>query len=1214
MKSTPAAVGPLFASVFALVAADAFAALAPPVLIGVTPNSPANNNAPKINGQAAANATVSIFTNATCSGTAVASGLATNGKFSIPVSVADNSQTRFWARAQLGFNTSACTAGFIPYVEDSKPPAAPLLTGTSPQSPSFSTTPQLQGTAEVGSTVQIFSGASCAGAPLMSVTPNANGTFSAAVTATKNASNVYSAVAIDAASNKSACSGGLTFVNDSIAPAPPVFSSIVGSSDLTTGTVKGDAESGSTVTLYLDPNCLISATAPTAVAGPGTTKFSIVVPTPAVTETLYATARDAAGNVSLCSPRPIVFAADHPECPDTPPDQPISRAPIYWEWNPYNQYLTWKDDPGAFDAYMTEIIQDQPVLTGPGGWGGENPFTEATGAEWGPTGTTPNGTSTRVYGGGTNGTIATIAPLGAPDPASLQARVAEHKSYMASYAGVSNRFNYVDFGTQLFGNHASCVPDPHTGIASGPGCTGFWDFYWNHWDSYSAAGMLPATRPPEPNSWLLKSYDNTPNPAYPAELAGLSFWYGPTKPSYGTYYRYSVNIASQGWADWWPETFQWNARAGFHASFIDNVYFGRCWNAECETAYTNYLQTHYTPAQIARYFTTSTSLGWDPSFEWAWNQAPNGDWSTPYSVILSGKMSPDIDAVGGAYSARLDGPAQLQTYANGAAPIASDYDYTVHYKTLAGQTATVTIYTAGVGTTYTLPASTTWTSQRIRFHIDIGQNMYAVFSTPSKLWLDELWLSNVDVSHGVESDPYPTFKTALFNPTEAGFATTLRFDTSNKALDAVVDDRLTYLKQQVQSIPEGAGYQFFTNSGVQRRGSDYFMREGQLFESERQMPEVGYAPGRYDVGDGTNVLHGQPVTAPIIETNVVDWKWDHQKRFTDAFAYAMHMPSTYPTNYAHNPDSVTLAHAEAAAFGGGGATELITRYYYFYPPYQDPAVMGPIRAASRNFFNYVKSHDSTYHCLTSRAEIGFVYHDEADVPSEIAALRLADSIGANGLTFDMVPVEQMTASINSRYKALVLSNVERIGEAEAQVLIGFMSAGGTVILSGKNGRLDDMGRFRAANPSTVWPPVALGPGLETHAVGSGFLISAPAGATGADVSSYFAAHVRPTPTAFPTASAAVQSKLRVATWTGYSRMVAHVLNYDVPHGVSAGNQVTTLTNLDVVLPVQPGWTPTGATLSSPEFGATIIVPVTVTGNVVRVTIPNHRIYTVIDIR
>jgi hypothetical protein len=1215
LKTTPAAVGPLFASIFALVAADAFAALAPPVLTGVTPNSPANNNAPKINGTAISGATVSLFTNSTCGGAAVASAVAVNGKFSIPVAVADNTTTRFYARAQSGLNSSVCTAGFVQYVEDSKPPTAPVLTGASPSSPSSSLTPQLQGTAEGGSTVQIFSGASCAGAPLVSVIATTAGTFLAAVNATKNASNVYSALALDAASNKSACSGGLTFVNDSIAPAPPVFSSIVGSSDLTSGTVQGDAESGSTVTLYLDSMCQIPATAPTAVAGPGT-KFSIVVPTPAVTETLYATARDAAGNVSLCSPRPIVFAADHPECPDTPFDQPISRAPIYWEWNPYNKYLLWKDDPTAFATYMDEIAQDKPALVGPGGWGGEAPLNEANGAEWGPIGTADHGTSTHLYGAGTNAAAATIFDQGSPDPQTILDRIAEHKTYMESYAGRTRQFNYMDFGTQVFGDHATCMPDPRTGIASGPGCRGFWDFYWNQWDNYAAAGLVTSARPPEPNTWLTHSYDDSlANPAYPAELAGLAFFYWPHNPDrYGSYYRYTVNIASQGWAQWWPQILKGAAKSGFKTSFIDNVVFRSCWNAECQQAYLSYLQAHFTQAEIDRYFTVTTSLQTDHSFELYWYQQANGDWATPYAAIWSGKIYPDVDAVGGAYSARLEGPSQLALQASPTETTGSDYDYTVHYKTATGIPSTFTLYTAGVGTTYPLPPSDAWTSVKVRFHLNAGQNVFPVFQTTSKLWIDELWLSNVDTSHGGEVDPYPTFKTALYTPDDIGYDKTLRFDTANRAWDALVDDRLVYLKQQIHAVPEGQDYAFVINSGAQRRGTDYFTREGQIFESERQMQEVGSPPGRYDVGDGTHKLRDLPVTSPVLATNVVDWKWNHQTRFTDEYAYALHLPVVYPENYAHNPDTVTLAHAEAAAFGGGGATELSTRYYYFYDPYKDPAVMNPIRGATRQFFDYVGAHDDLYHCLTSTAEIGFVLHDSKDVPTEIAALRLAESIGASGLTFDVVTKDKVGPGLSSKYKALVLHGVERIGEVEAQALINFMSAGGTVILSGNNGRLDDMGRFRAANPSTVWPPVALGAGLETHAVGSGWLISAPAGVTGADVSSYFAAHVRPTPSAFPTASAAVQSKLRVATWTGYSHMVAHVLNYDVPHGVTQGNQVATLPNLDIALPVQPGWTPSSATLSSPEYGITMSVPITVSGGVAHLTIPHHRIYTVIDIR
>lgn len=97
---------------------------APPSLAGTDPASPANENAPKVKGSAAAGTTVRLFTTADCSGTPAATGTAAD--FASPglaVTVADNTTTTLRATATepSGF-TSACSADALTYVEST--PAA----------------------------------------------------------------------------------------------------------------------------------------------------------------------------------------------------------------------------------------------------------------------------------------------------------------------------------------------------------------------------------------------------------------------------------------------------------------------------------------------------------------------------------------------------------------------------------------------------------------------------------------------------------------------------------------------------------------------------------------------------------------------------------------------------------------------------------------------------------------------------------------------------------------------------------------------------------------------------------------------------------------------------------------------------------------------------------------------------------------------------------
>lgn len=1204
-----------------------------PVLAGTSPASPSNvSTQPTLNGTAEPGAIVVFYALPECGSVAVGSTVAdAAGSFSLSLTVPANATTTLSAQAyDAARNWSPCSAD-LTYTHDAVAPAPPVLASTSPASPTnTSTTPALSGTAEPGAFIDVYTLPGCAGGVASSGGAGPDGAFSVTVAVAPDTTTTLSVLARDAAGNASGCSNDLDFTHDATPPSPPVFSGITAAADQASGTLSGRAESGSSVTLFSDADCTQSVA-----AGPGGS-FAIDLATPAATTTYWASATDAAGNVSSCSARGITFAADHPECPDVPDDLAITRPPLYYEWMPYNQYLLWKDNPTLFSTYLAQLAHTRPDLVGPGGWFGENPFTEPSGSEWGPPGQADNGTSLKVYGAGTPMPANIILPQGVPDPSSLQARISEHLQYMGRYAGISNPFIYIDFGTQLLGNRGTCVPDPQTGMAGGPGCTGFWNFYWNHWGEFADAGMLPATRPPEPGTWLrqLEDPNAMADPCYCcaldpnnglcdqscdqaciADLKGLSFSYYPNKPDYyGPYHRYSVDVESEGWSQWWPQILKWNARAGFRTSFIDNVYFTNCWNEDCQDAYRAYLASHYSQAEIDRYFTVTTSLQWNHSFEAGWYHAANGDWANAYGRIFSGKLSPDVDGVGGEYSARLDGPGEYGTIATFPAPADSDYDFTVHYKTDPGVDATVTTWVGGVPTVTTLPASESWTSVTIRFFIPKTFNVYPVFKSQGRLWLDELWLSNVDTSSGQEVDPYPARTVSLYPGKDPSYAPEARFSASVAAWDSMVDERLQYLKNAVQSIPEGQGYKFITNSYFPRRAAEYFTREGQGLEAEYLMQEVGYPPGRYDVGDGTSYLRGIPVTSPVLMTNVFDWKWDHSKRFADEFAYALHLPVAYPTQYAHNADSVTLAHAEAAAFGGGAATELIVRYYEsFFAPYLDPTLRGAIDDATVRFFDFVRGHKDLYSCLTSFAEIGVVLHDQPDRARQISAIRLANAIAGSGLTFDVLPRERVTATNLRRFRMVVLSDVDRLGEAEAQLYLDFMNAGGLVVVSGASAAYDDLGRYRTANPHTIWPPVALGPGIEQHPIGKGWLISAPAGASAADVSGWMAGHIRPDPGAFPGLDPEVSAKLRVAEWSGYARLVAHFVNFDVPHGASRGGEVTPLTDLVVKLPLPPGLpVPSSVTLHSPE-GDSEGVKFTVAGGTVSFVIPSLHIYTIASI-
>src|SRR5205823_6419943 len=127
------------------------------------PASPANNNSPKIVGNAEAGSTVKLYTNSTCTSAVAATGSA--AAFASPgltVSVTDNTSTTYYATATDAVgNTSACASSSITYVEDSAAPAPPTAPPTSPTSPANNNSPKIIGSAEAGSTVTLYTNATC---------------------------------------------------------------------------------------------------------------------------------------------------------------------------------------------------------------------------------------------------------------------------------------------------------------------------------------------------------------------------------------------------------------------------------------------------------------------------------------------------------------------------------------------------------------------------------------------------------------------------------------------------------------------------------------------------------------------------------------------------------------------------------------------------------------------------------------------------------------------------------------------------------------------------------------------------------------------------------------------------------------------------------------------------------------------------------------------
>lgn len=976
-------------------------------------------------------------------------------------------------------------------------------------------------------------------------------------------------------------------------------------------------------------------------------------------------------------------------------DLPTTRAPVFVEWRSYNYFVVWKNDPPFFNQELTAY---PPVmLYAEGGFGGhvENPF------QWGAVKGIPNPDEPNadVYGNKFTPHPNAIYKEGRPDPETLELRFSELPKYLAAYEGITRPAPYIDLGTQIYGSWLKR--------------TGFWDFY-DHWDEYAlptpdnpnASGNFDLGPKPQddPIKWLRKWHDPQHSSSYPAcqfikwadfrptelppfpdpqsrepiekqllklfdeeaikmqvfaeellrSTEGFSFSYSPAQLRDDSYFRFSVCLNTKGWAMWWKQIMQWLARVGFRTAFIDNTAFNSCWNAECQAGYRAWLAKNYSRDEIERFFTVSSSLLADHSFENLWFQTEeNGPWLAGNTNVVDARIFPDVDSFDGLYSLRMEGRGLLKmSYPlfGELPPLeAKDYSLTIHYKTGGDIGASLHVQHFGPGNPVvineSLSATPDWTAFNVTFHIPAGVGFEVFFAVerPGNLWLDDIWLSHVEVHRGETRLDHPTFKTELWSTTInlTSFPDQLRQWAALTYWDSVVDEKLVYLREMAREI--APDFQLFTNSYRQRQAADYFLVEGQCFDFERSRQDAGHTPGVYRparAGEQTKKLRERDVVVEILNTNIFDYKYTYSKRRTDSFAYHVHnFVNTTATDektqnpfiqYPHNLASAMLVHAEAAAFGAGAGVDMQLRLPV--DPYTADERTN-LRNLSRQFFQFVGEHRDAFEGLRSYGEVGIVYHGirfGIDYHNQIFDLALG--LAGRGVLWDLLTEERCTAANFARYKVLICHDVEQMSETVAQALLDFMQRGGLVIASGNEvgsldsqrrfnrfyvGMLDELFRMRAANPNTVWPPAHLGGDTtETHEIGQGRLISMPVGAPAVEqliqlIEDFFADKGRPRRLGvFAKLSPTELERMRVAAWTNPDRLALHLVNYNVPLGKENGDQVARLRNVEVKMVLPQNLTPSSVRLLKPEEAAAAPLEVEsdVSKGVLSFVVPSLHVY------
>jgi hypothetical protein len=1017
-------------------------------------------------------------------------------------------------------------------------------------------------------------------------------------------------------------------------PAQPALRDLLGPASGGPAAV-GTAEPGAIVLLYPSADCSGSRIASALAAGDGA--FALAFSAPA-TDTPYSVrALDLTG-LSPCAPA-LTYHVIHDECPVVPSDRPVTRPPRSGIIAPLDYMPQWKygDDPasvlssplGTYTSFQAAVAAEEPELVWMGGLGTFHHH--MTGAISGVPlpGSPPD---TPIVGNGSMQGLDAYMDLGPLPADQLFTRFGYLQDYLSTIRPHTRPGIYMDFGTQVYSDLTRTA--------------GLWAFY-SQWESY-ADFFAMGTQPPPVNDWLRKTWDeefhwpDTTECVIPDELAGLAPEYCPVRGN--GWYRFALNPLSEGFTMYWKLMLEWAARAGYGLGYFDNAYQRFCWNDECEDGYLAWIGERYDAAEIDRYLTeTSSRLTHHSSFD-DWSLGETGIWSpnngAMYTVANGAAVvSPDLDAVRGRYSLRVDtlGPtagAVMQLHPDGPP---GDWVLGMQVRTTcAGPTLYMEVFgqtpqgTQGIWTqTVPLPDSQTWVAHTIPFTVPpealsppvINMIVKGADGGDCSTWLDELT--------AVLDGETPTSSVRLWRHSLDTQALHLRRTETYAYWDSIPDTVLPDIKQAALAIDPD--FWLLTNSGKQRRGAEAYFVERALLEPERAMLGRGAFPGTYTAGSPTctinanpnlrchpaggpnecSCIDGKPIYANHTVDNVLDYKVTAAERYADEFAYRFHIRARFDGHYLLNRPSAILALAEDAAFSGGALSDLqLESDYWRY----SAALGETLRTIKIDFLDWAEAHGELFRCLTSTATVGLMWHDVGENETadpgtvEVGLIAIAEQLSDAGVTYDVISAKNLTADNLARHRVLIYADLPRIGSAEALMVADYLAAGGIVLASEDAGLFDEYYRRWDLHPSPLWPPVTIVPGQGTYPVGLGTFVWFPEGLSGSDVLS-----VLPDAQVFPSLTPAQRATTRAAFWSAPGRFTAHILNYDIPVELALGSTPAgpLLTSVEVAIPTGT-FIPSTATIYSPETGTSQgSVPVTTSGGISTVIIPYLAVYAVV---
>jgi large repetitive protein len=315
-----------------------------------------------LTGTAEAGSTVTVYDGTTKLGTATADA---NGAWSYTLGILSDGDHTLTATATDAAGNLGTPSAELTFTVDTQPPTAPSALADAAIANGFvnaahdTAAQALTGTAEAGSTVTVYDGATALGTAVV----DASGAWSFTLGALGDGDHSLSATATDAAGNTGAPSDALVFTVDTQPPAAPAGTSdtaIVNgfvnvANDTAAQAVTGTAEAGSTVTVYDGATKLGTTTA--NAGGAWTYALGILADG---NHSLTATATDAAGNTGAPSAA-LAFTVDTqpPVAPTALADAAIVNGFVNAAHDTAAQVLT-----GTAEAGSTVTVYDGTTKLG----------------------------------------------------------------------------------------------------------------------------------------------------------------------------------------------------------------------------------------------------------------------------------------------------------------------------------------------------------------------------------------------------------------------------------------------------------------------------------------------------------------------------------------------------------------------------------------------------------------------------------------------------------------------------------------------------------------------------------------------------------------------------------------------------------------------------------------------------------------------------------